>query len=994
MSKTLTVVGQFDHNNITSGLKKCEASAKNFATTMKKNDGIIAESLNNTYNLLSDVKFKLEKVAKVAASKLAIASVIGSVGVAFKKASELSIDFEQKLSQLGSLTGLSKAQINGMSGSIIDLSRDFKSSASDIVESMKLIGSQSPEMLKDKNALLSVTKAANTLAEAGLMEVKDAASGITTIMNQMGVSSAEVEEIINSLAAGAKEGAADVQYLKTVFEKSGTQAKSMGLGYHDLIALTESVAGKFSSADVAGTALNGTLLALSTSTKKEFNPAQVGLKKALDNLYKAQLSDKKIKDLVGASNITMLKTLIDMRDVYSDMKNNITGTNEAFEQASRNNDNVAGSLSKLSSTWESFLLKLNGSNGILKKSLDLLTNIIHGYEGAFASSKESRENRDKELEKESKYKVAKKEYEAALEYQKNNPNNDAAAKEVARTLKNLKLAEHERYGTNPAAFNKTTGEMLSDKELKETVAGFKYLIGREEKSLKLLENSSAEVYNRQHRYVSKLKEEYEKKFNTEKREDLPEDTKYYGEDSIEGLKNLISRDSKLLEKARNDSDREKYRESISRYETLLSGLTEGDKEKRLKHLKEEEESLLDKMKAVNIELRELAAEKTEKGILTTEDENKLNALIETQEDLGKRISKVKADIKEINGIVVQGLSLGYYTDKLNEVNSTIKDTSSVASSYLDKLKEQRTELEIQKEALEKYVSSLTRVEEAEKKLELLKRENFSLRNETVKDYFGAKSIERRYDRIDSMQNPFSKADSIVASTLKASTIDKQIEQLKIAQDSIRMMSGVIDKTSESWKEAERSLKLYAEAQRQLEIEKKTAQINDYTSAAKTMGDVISTYGNDTVSALGKVITTTAEAISKIWALAAANAAVAGAEAIEEGAKQPWPANIGAMASAAAAAVAAISAVYSASKTFADGGIIQGNTTVGDRQLARVNSGEMILNSTQQGRLFRILDGERLANSGQKGYSGNVQFRISGGDLVGVLNNYDKKYNKI
>ena len=38
-------------------------------------------------------------------------------------------------------------------------------------------------------------------------------------------------------------------------------------------------------------------------------------------------------------------------------------------------------------------------------------------------------------------------------------------------------------------------------------------------------------------------------------------------------------------------------------------------------------------------------------------------------------------------------------------------------------------------------------------------------------------------------------------------------------------------------------------------------------------------------------------------------------------------------------------------TFADGGIVPGNSFVGDNVLARVNSGEMVLNQEQQARLF-------------------------------------------
>ena len=84
-------------------------------------------------------------------------------------------------------------------------------------------------------------------------------------------------------------------------------------------------------------------------------------------------------------------------------------------------------------------------------------------------------------------------------------------------------------------------------------------------------------------------------------------------------------------------------------------------------------------------------------------------------------------------------------------------------------------------------------------------------------------------------------------------------------------------------------------------------------------------------------------------------------------------------------MAMIAAIKSAG-AFAQGGIVGGTSYNGDRQLIRVNSGEMILNGQQQARLFSMI------NSG--GGGGEVTFRIAGQQLVGVLNNYNAKMGKV
>lgn len=75
------------------------------------------------------------------------------------------------------------------------------------------------------------------------------------------------------------------------------------------------------------------------------------------------------------------------------------------------------------------------------------------------------------------------------------------------------------------------------------------------------------------------------------------------------------------------------------------------------------------------------------------------------------------------------------------------------------------------------------------------------------------------------------------------------------------------------------------------------------------------------------------------------------------------------------------------QSFSQGGIINGGSTAGDQMLARVNGGEMILNGSQQKKLFNLLD----SNGAIGGFNGGqVEFKINGSTLRGVLKNYDNK----
>ena len=88
-------------------------------------------------------------------------------------------------------------------------------------------------------------------------------------------------------------------------------------------------------------------------------------------------------------------------------------------------------------------------------------------------------------------------------------------------------------------------------------------------------------------------------------------------------------------------------------------------------------------------------------------------------------------------------------------------------------------------------------------------------------------------------------------------------------------------------------------------------------------------------------------------------------------------------SAAVVGITAAQIAAMGSQSFATGGIVGGTSFAGDKVLARVNSGEMILNSGQQRNLFEMI------NKGQSG-AGSVTFEIKGDRLVGILQKETKR----
>lgn len=131
----------------------------------------------------------------------------------------------------------------------------------------------------------------------------------------------------------------------------------------------------------------------------------------------------------------------------------------------------------------------------------------------------------------------------------------------------------------------------------------------------------------------------------------------------------------------------------------------------------------------------------------------------------------------------------------------------------------------------------------------------------------------------------------------------------------------------------------------------------------------------------------AEQIKNIIAVQVANVAAAkvniAANAAEAGSKAAAASAGWALWGAIAIGAGIMAAVLAFADGFATGGVVPGNSFSGDNVLARVNSGEMILNRAQQARLFDIADGN-TEPGGAGGTVINQTINVqNGGDLTAI-----------
>lgn len=183
-------------------------------------------------------------------------------------------------------------------------------------------------------------------------------------------------------------------------------------------------------------------------------------------------------------------------------------------------------------------------------------------------------------------------------------------------------------------------------------------------------------------------------------------------------------------------------------------------------------------------------------------------------------------------------------------------------------------------------------------------------------------------------------------------------------------------------------------------------VKDLTAATAAQTSVTNAdTAASTANAAAKATETTASITNT-----AAKSGEAVANAAESGSKLAFPYNLVAIAAGVAAVVGALALVG----TFANGGIVGGSSFTGDKLTARVNSGEMILNASQQKRLFSIANGVSVPQMSLKRYSipkielnsaalgtmsnqtggqKTVKLKLEGRDLVGLIANETRINNR-
>lgn len=908
-------------------------------------------------------------------------------------AAKSSVDMQKSQQDLQALLGVSDEVVQDYTNSAVEMSNGTKQSAAEVLDAFTLIGSQAPQLLDDKKGLEEVTRAAQTLAKASGMDLVDAASAITTAMNQMGIEAKDASMIIDGLSTGAQKGSADIEYQKTAMEKSGAAAKMAGLSYKDLIASIETIAPSFASADVAGSSLKSTLIALETQSESKYKPSVVGINQALANLSAANLSAEEKVKIFGAANLTCATALLENQQGLAELQTALQQTGSASEMADAKSGSFSQTMASLGRIFRDFFQTL-GQYTIIRDLISLIQGLAIAV---------------------------------------------GAIIKVILWLIRVVFQIIDTFWLLSKAVLAVIGQALTPlvnalKTLWTWIKsiGFEHiynsLVEWCQKALKFFHDFTKTLEDAWNKFIGKKTKKTKPVVQKVKIKQVPEGN---APDTSTGNGNSGGGNSPTGNSSRNSVEIQPVKGSLTDLEKKLQDLQKKYKDGLIKLTPEEYKTEVTKIE------NQIKEKKIKLGLELYVSDNTLQSVSSQLQKYNEKLQILdpEKDIDEIHKI-------GQQIDALKKRQNQIKIALAIDrgnSAILDP----NTSLEIVSEAKKNLQDALNNVpfnfnpslvDQIKKEIKMLEDTEYFLKInihpelevpknsiQGIQDEISQKTkqlnlldtrkdidqINKLKQEIESLQRKQEKAKSVTGQGLFTNEGSQKDLSDKISKKKAELEVSVVgsDEYKQLIKELQElegkktKLDIQIEADSLTPAEKKLKKIKKAsegtTETLQAMGSMFSSIGQMTddetaviMQGIASITGSIAEAVPAIMSLVGAKSAEAVANGTAEASKVPFPANLPAIATTVATIMSVIGTIASVAGSFAEGGIIYGGSQLGDQMVAKVNAGEMIINGKQQQNLWKAISTGNLG--GQRENTVTVtNVRVKGSDLYLALKNYSK-----
>lgn len=377
MSGTITYTVKFDSNGnaILGGIT--DAAAK------------VQKSIGKTQQVCSAFGASF---IKLEAAKRAI----DGVAQGFKNIMTPGMEVQSSMADLSAITGLTGEKLNEIEGYARKAAKTFGGSAAQSIESYKLILSQlGPEIANTPAALREMGKSVAVLSKTMGGDSVAATEVLTTAMNQFQVSLDDpiealkvMSDMMNTMAAAAKAGSAELPAIQMALQQSGMAAKMAGVSFSETNAAIQVLDKAGKKGAEGGVALRNVMAQMGKGrfiekdVQANLLAAGIDVEKLGDksltlsqrlNLLKPVLSDSALlSKLFGLENANAAMALISGTGQMDAYTGAIHGTNTAYDQASVIMETAAEKTSRMKARVDDMKIGIFNLTGAAYPYIDVL----------------------------------------------------------------------------------------------------------------------------------------------------------------------------------------------------------------------------------------------------------------------------------------------------------------------------------------------------------------------------------------------------------------------------------------------------------------------------------------------------------------------------------------------------------------------------------------------------------------------------------------------
>lgn len=405
MNQVISVTLTANTGALRAQLAQAAAAVRGFEAQVRGTSGATAKVGSESQRAASQVRGAYTDMSRSAATHrksldavatgatLVGAGMLAGFGVAVKA----TMDFDRQLSELGAVTGATGSQMDALRQQALDMGAATSFSATEAALAQTELAKAG---ISTADIMGGALAGALSLAEAGQIDLGNAATIAANAMTTFNLEGSEVGHVADVLASAANKSAGDVEQFAQGLQQTGLVAANLGLSLEDTVGTLAAFAQAGLKGSDAGTSMK---TMLSSFVPKSVEAAEamrdlgldffdasgqfVGIEAAAGQLQSRLIGLTQeqraaaLQTIFGADAVRAATILYNEGEAgISGWVDGVNQTGAASEMAAAKMDNLAGDLEQLRGSIETALIEGGSSaTGVLRTMAQGATGAVNAF---------------------------------------------------------------------------------------------------------------------------------------------------------------------------------------------------------------------------------------------------------------------------------------------------------------------------------------------------------------------------------------------------------------------------------------------------------------------------------------------------------------------------------------------------------------------------------------------------------------------------------------